>query len=110
MKIKQKDFRQIVENIIKEKFSILFENQDFTATRRLTHSATKVAMDFENEIVKELKLTIPDQMSPELQNAYNNIMSEMQKKICNAVIESLTALQKFPRFQENTTDKNNFKK
>ena len=70
------------------------------AVRRINHLAAETALDFEDTILGNLNIIPPDEMSPELQDAYKNIMGEMQRKVCAAVVDALQHLQKFPRIQK----------
>lgn len=103
MKIKQSEMQKLVETIVENRIKSLKENRDFSAARRLNHMAAETAMEFEGSIVNELKIIPPDELSPELQDAYKNIMGEMHKKVCAAVLEALYHLQKFPRVEKEPT-------
>lgn len=101
MKIKESEFKKLVNSIAEAKIKALKENADFTAARRINHMAAEAALDFEETILGNLNIVSPDEMSPELQDAYKNIMGDMQRKVCSAVIDALQHLQKFPRIQKD---------
>lgn len=95
MKVKQSELDAIVKEVA-DRIS-LKETADFTATRRIQHAAAEASMNFEDIIVKELKLIHPDKMAPEVQQAYTAITDGMQKKIISAVLDALSKLENFPR-------------
>ena len=97
MKIKVSELKQLVTEMANK---ILGENADFTASRRIQHLAEEASMNFEDVIVKELKLMHPDKMSPEVQKAYIEITNGMKSKISSVVNETLEKLQNFPRETE----------
>jgi len=59
-------------------------------------------MNFEDVIIKQLKLIHPDKMSPEVQEAYIKIMEEMKSKVVRAILDALSKLESFPREKDAT--------
>lgn len=101
MKIKLSE----IEALIKEAADkVIKENGDYTATRRIQHAAAEAAMNFEDVIVKELKLIHPDKMAPEVQQAYTAITDGMSKKILSAVLDALNKLETFPRESDSPAE------
>ena len=99
MKIKKSELikitKEVANKVIRNK--ILAENSDFTSIRRIKHLAEEAAINFEDVIVKELKLKHPDQLTPEAQTAYNEIVDELKTKISEVVVAAVNKLQPFPR-------------
>ena len=100
MKIRESELKKLASKIAEVKFQKLTENTNLTAQRRLVSMAEQMVMEFEADIIKEFNIVNPDNMDPEVQHAYINIVGAMQKKISTAVVEALDKLQAFPRAVE----------
>jgi hypothetical protein len=72
-------------------------SRDITAERRLRIRARENALDFEQEIVKQLDLMDPNQLSPEQQQAYVDAMEEMSVKLEKAVMDAVASLKGMPK-------------
>ncbi len=101
MKIKQSEFEKMVESIA-DRIKPIQENADFTAVRRIQHAAAEASMNFEDVIVKQLKLIHPDKMAPEVQEAYVAITESMKQKVIAAILEALNKLETFPRESDSS--------
>ncbi len=102
MKITEKELREMVKEAVVKKLS---EGADFTAKRKVIHSAQQASMEFENEIVSLMNLADPDSMDPHVQKAYFRIVKEMEENIVRAVYEALTKLAGYPRKNEGNEGK-----
>lgn len=74
--------------------------KNLLATRLLTIRAREAAFDFEKIIVKELGLLNPDEMDSLSQKVYVEAVETMQKRILDAVIDTIKSLSHLPKEQE----------
>ena len=71
--------------------------RDIKAERRLELIAEEAAVDLEAPIVTKLNLVDPNEMSPEDQGKYIEIMDIMQEKVTAAVLEAVSQLSSLPK-------------
>lgn len=70
------------------------------AKREIIALMDQTSRSFEQEIIKTFKLQNPDNLSPELQRAYLEIVEGMKAKMVAAAMEAVQGLIKFPRQDE----------
>jgi len=75
--------------------------RDIKAERRLELIAEEAAVDLEEPIINKLNLVDPNDMSPEDQEMYIEVMNIMQEKVTAAVLEAVSQLSSLPKVQED---------
>lgn len=73
------------------------KGRDVRAERRLELIAEEAAVDLEDPIVAKLNLVDPNDMSPEDQEKYIEVMNVMQDKVTAAVLEAVSQLSSLPK-------------
>jgi len=92
---------EVVEKKAVESVSEKPSGRDIKAERRLELIAEEAAVDLEDPIINKLKLVDPNQMSPEDQELYIQVMNVMQEKVTAAVLEAVSQLSSLPKVQED---------
>ncbi len=92
---------EVVEKKAVESVSEKTSGRDIKAERRLELIAEEAAVDLEDPIINKLKLVDPNQMSPEDQELYIQVMNVMQEKVTAAVLEAVSQLSSLPKVQED---------
>lgn len=96
--MKKKISKTVLETMIKESIKKkLLESNNFTALRQLKHQAVSTSMAFESNIQSELNLMDPDQLSPDLQKKYYEIVDQLKDNIVNSVLNTSKLLASFPK-------------
>lgn len=75
--------------------------RDIKAERRLELIAEEAAVDLEEPIINKLNLIDPNEMSPEDQEKYIEVMNVMQEKVTAAVLEAVSQLSGLPKIEED---------
>jgi len=107
MKITEQELREMIRESVKKKIATLNESSDFTAKRKIVHSAQNASMEFENEIKASLNLINPDDLDPHLQKKYYEIASEMQEAIVQSVVVAVGRFATLPRVDSEGGNKPN---
>ena len=97
MKITKEELNKIISEAVKKKIASLNESSDFTAKRKIVHSAQNASMEFEGEIKSLLGLVEPDQLPPNLQRKYLEIAESMKQSVVTAVAEAVKQFATMPR-------------
>jgi hypothetical protein len=97
-KINRKQLSEAIQTLVKK---TLLESSHFSAMRNIEHMAASTSMEFEKSIVDALGLMNPDNMQPELQAKYFQIVTTMKDGIKSTVMDAAKQLVSFPR-QEDT--------
>lgn len=97
MKINEDELKVMIKEAVKKKIVALKESSDFTARRKIVHSAQNASMEFEGEIKSLLNLVDPDQLPTNLQEKYFEIAEEMKGKVVQAVAEAVNRFASMPR-------------
>jgi hypothetical protein len=92
---------EVVEKKAVESVSEKPSGRDIKAERRLELIAEEAAVDLEEPIISKLKLVDPNDMSPEEQEMYIEVMNVMQEKVTAAVLEAVSQLSSLPKVQED---------
>lgn len=90
-----------VEEVATEPVAKAVGSRDVKAERRLELIAEEAAVDLEEPIITKLKLVDPNQMSPEDQEKYIQVMDVMQEKVTAAVLEAVSQLADLPKVEED---------
>lgn len=94
-KISSKKLAEAIQKLVKQ--AVLQEGTHFTAMRNIEHMAASTSMEFERTIIDALGVVNPDNMQPELQAKYYEIVSQMKEDVRQAALEVAKALISFPR-------------
>jgi len=98
--------KEYVEIFMKKKGKLLTERASvkLSAMRVLDAEARKTAMDFEKQMVSELELVDPDDMSPEDQRRYLEAVQAMHAGIVASVVDCVNKIADLPRASEDGKD------
>lgn len=91
-----KGVRTMMEN------QVVGGSNHFTALRSIEHMATSASMEFENNLCDALGLINPDNMHPEHQTKYFQIVNTMKEGIVNSVMNAAKQLIGFPKEQDGS--------
>lgn len=94
-KISSKKLAEAIQTIVKQ--VVLQEGTHFTAMRNIEHMAASTSMEFEKTITDALGLMNPDNMQPQLQAKYYEIVTRMKDQIRQAALDAAKGLISFPR-------------
>lgn len=97
MKITEPELKKMIKEAVKRKIASLNESSDFTAKRKIIHSAQNASMEFEGEIKSLLNLVDPDQLDQHLQQKYFEIAEEMKGEVVKAVAHAVQRFATMPR-------------
>lgn len=97
MKISEPELKKMIKEAVKKKMATLKESSDFTAKRKIIHSAQNASMEFEGEIKSLLNLVEPDDLPPNMQTKYLEIAEEMKKEVVQAVANAVRRFATMPR-------------
>lgn len=71
--------------------------QFFRAARVLKMEAQRAALDFEDQIVKQMGLQDPDQMDGTSQRVYHQVTERMHTEVAAAVMKAINGLGSLPK-------------
>lgn len=97
MRITEEELKRLIKEAVKKKVAALKESSDFTAKRKIVHSAQQASMEFEGEIKSLLNLVDPDQLNPALQQKYFEIAEEMKAGVVAVVAKAVRRFATMPR-------------
>ena len=93
----------MIREAVKKKLSSLNEANDLTARRQIIQSAQTTSMTFENDIVKLLNLVPPDNLPPETQKRYLEVVKNLENAFVLAVADAVKELSRFPRNDDGSS-------
>lgn len=99
-KISKTSLEEAIQSAVKVEMAKLLESNHFSAMRQIEHMASSTSMDFEKNILDALGLENPDNMQPQLQRKYFQIVQTMKKGIRQSVLEAAKQLISFPRRED----------
>lgn len=88
---------ELEEDEVVESLPSKSKGRDVRAERRLELIAEEAAVDLEDPIVAKLNLVDPNDMNPEDQEKYIEVMNIMQDKVTAAVLEAVSQLSSLPK-------------
>lgn len=105
IQISEKDLKEMITKIASAK---LQENgvggigmgNPIMAKREIIALMDQTSRSFEQEIIKTFKLQSPDNLSPELQRSYLEVVEGMKAKMVAAAMEAVQSLIRFPKIDE----------
>jgi len=97
-RISSKRLSETIQTLVK--LAILREGTHFTAMRNIEHMAASTSMDFEKTITDALGLVNPDDMQPEIQEKYYEVVTRMKDQIRKAALEAAKDLISFPHRED----------
>jgi putative lipoic acid-binding regulatory protein len=97
MKITHKELKEMIDKAVRKN---LQEGSTFSARRVIDAVAGDASREFEKQIVQNLGIVDPDELRPEMQAKYLEIVGEMEKGFKNAVRAAVKKLQNFPKKED----------
>lgn len=99
-KISKTSLQEAIKKAVQTEVAKLTESNHFSAMRQIEHMASSTSMEFEKNILDALTLENPDNMQPELQQKYFQIVQTMKSGIREAVMDAAKQLVSFPRRED----------
>lgn len=106
IKISEKDLKEMIFKIAAAKLQEsggvggIGMGNPIMAKREIIALMDQTSRSFEQEIIKTFKLQSPDNLSPELQRSYLEVVEGMKAKMVAAAMEAVQQLIKFPKIDE----------
>jgi hypothetical protein len=99
-KISKTSLEEAIAKAVKSEVTKLMESNHFSAMRQIEHMASSTSMEFEKNILDALALENPDNMQPDVQHKYFQIVQTMKDGIRAAVLGAAKQLVSFPRRED----------
>ncbi|TXH11325.1 MAG: hypothetical protein E6R04_01725 [Spirochaetes bacterium] len=96
-KISKTSLEEAISKAVQSEVAKLLESNHFSAMRQIEHMASSTSMEFEKNILDALGLENPDNMQPELQQKYFQVVQAMKAGIRSSVLDAAKQLISFPR-------------
>lgn len=94
LSLTKKQLKEMVVSLLE--FSLMGQKNPIMAKREIIAMMDSTSRNFEREIIKTFNLRDPDELTPELQRKYLEIVEGMKSKLVAAAMEAVQQLIRFP--------------